>query len=225
VPSTASVQKAELRVIETKTSIKCWFNPSTLKLSRIASWQTRPVARQAAPNTTYLGGKPEVLQLELLLHAQYGQSGTDVQSAIDQLFALLDPTCNVKGAPEGTKRPPTVQFSWGQYVSFDAICESVTVNEELFDVDGSPLRASVTLQLRQREPEPGQATPPGQNPTTRAVLANRSHTIRYGDSLASIAYKHYGDPTRWREIGEANDIDDPLRLVPGNALVVRVVDA
>ncbi len=57
------------------------------------------------------------------------------------------------------------------------------------------------------------------------MLANRSHTISYGDSLASIAFKHYGDPTRWREIATANGIDDPLHLKPGAALVIQVADA
>lgn len=224
MPTIPSVQKAKLTAIESGATQDCWFNPSTLKLNRGASWRFRKTAGQAAPNASYLGGNAESLQLDLLLHAQFGQSGTDVQTAIDWLFALLDPSVTVASAPAGTKRPPTVKFSWGQYVSFAAVCESVNVTEELFDVDGSPLRASVTIELRQAEPQPGQATPPGQNPTTRAVLANRSHTVGHGDSLASIAYKHYGDPTRWREIGEDNGIDDPLRLSPGTTIVVRVVD-
>ena len=218
MPTIASVQKAKLTT-ESGGSLDCWFNPSTLRFNRGANWRFRKAAGQAAPNASYLGGTEETL-----LHAQYGQSGSDVQSAIDWLFALLDPSVTVASAPAGTKRPPTVKFSWGQYVSFAAVCQSVDVTEELFDVDGSPLRASVELGLKQAEPEPGQATAAGQNPTTRAILANRSHTVRYGDSLASIAYKHYGDPTRWREIGEDNGIDDPLRLTHGATIVVRVVD-
>lgn len=223
MPTIPSVQKAKLTT-ETGGSLDCWFNPSTLVFNRAAKWNLDETAGQAAPNASYLGGKAEKLKLELLLHARYGQSGSDVQTAIDWLFALLDPSVTVRSAPPGTTRPPTVKFSWGQYVSFAAVCESVNVTEELFDVDGSPLRATVTLALSQAEPEPGQATPPGQNPTTRAVLANRSHTVRHGDSLASIAYRQYGDPTRWREIGEDNGIDDPLRLTPGTTIVVRVVD-
>lgn len=218
-----SVQKAKLTVIETNASIDCWFNPSTLKFSRAAKWKSRPAAAQGAPTFSYQGGEEEKLQLELLLHASHDQTGDDVQKAIDWMYALLDPTIDVKGPPAGRKRPPRVTFSWGRFVSFAALCQSVSVTEELFDVNGSPLRASVTVQLRQAEPEPGQATPPGQNPTTRAVLANRSHTVRYGDSLASIANQHLGDPRRWREIARDNRIDDPLRLVPGRALVIKLV--
>ena len=217
-----SVQKAKLTVIDTKASLDCWFNPSTLKFNRTADWNSEAAVGQGAPTLTYQGGNEETLTLELLLHAGYGQSGNDVQRAIDWLFDLLNPTVEV---PDGKKRPPRVAFSWGRYVSFAAVCTSVEVNQELFDVNGLPLRASVTVQLQQAEPEPGQATPSGQNPTTRTVVANRSHTVSYGDSLASIAFKHYGDPTRWREIATANGIDDPLHLRPGTALVIQMADA
>jgi hypothetical protein len=217
-----SVQKAMLST-ETGATQVCWFNPKTLKFSRAAKWRARPGSAQGVPPLSYQGGEEERLELELLLHARYGQNGDDVKKAIDWMYDLLNPTIHVKGPPVGRKRPPQVRFSWGRFVSFAAICESVSVSEELFDVNGGPLRAWVTIQLRQAVPEPGQATPDGQNPTTRAVLANRSHTVRYGDSLASIAHEHYGDPTRWREIARDNRIDDPLRLAPGRELVIRLV--
>jgi nucleoid-associated protein YgaU len=41
-----------------------------------------------------------------------------------------------------------------------------------------------------------------------------------GDSLPSIAYGAYGDPTRWREIAQANAIDDPLVLRSGRTLTI-----
>ena len=50
------------------------------------------------------------------------------------------------------------------------------------------------------------------------------HTVRDGDSLQSIAYSMYGDPTRWRAIAEANGIDDPLALPRGRTLTVPRVE-
>ena len=49
--------------------------------------------------------------------------------------------------------------------------------------------------------------------------------MRDGDSLPSIAFRSYGDPTRWRAIAEANGIDDPLALRRGHVLGVPQVDA
>ena len=48
----------------------------------------------------------------------------------------------------------------------------------------------------------------------------RSHVVRDGDSLQSIAYAAYGDPTQWRSIAIANGIDDPMRLRRGTALSI-----
>ena len=45
-----------------------------------------------------------------------------------------------------------------------------------------------------------------------------------GDSLASIAFHHYRDPTRWRAIAEANGIDDPLHLKRGSVLSIPSID-
>jgi len=46
------------------------------------------------------------------------------------------------------------------------------------------------------------------------------HTVQDGDSLPSIAYRAYGDATRWRAIADANEIDDPLRLRRGTPLML-----
>jgi nucleoid-associated protein YgaU len=70
----------------------------------------------------------------------------------------------------------------------------------------------------------GRGTPPPTNPTTRALPGLGSHMVRDGDSLASIAFQHYRDPTRWRAIAEANDIDDPLHLKRGTTLSIPRLD-
>jgi nucleoid-associated protein YgaU len=49
-------------------------------------------------------------------------------------------------------------------------------------------------------------------------------TIVAGDSLASIAYKEYGDPAMWRPLAAFNGIDDPLRLQLGSSVLLPVVD-
>jgi nucleoid-associated protein YgaU len=46
------------------------------------------------------------------------------------------------------------------------------------------------------------------------------HTVQDGDSLPSIAYRAYGDATRWRAIADANGIDNPLHVRRGTPLVV-----
>ena len=56
-------------------------------------------------------------------------------------------------------------------------------------------------------------------------MRSAPHLVREGDSLASIAFAAYGDPTLWRTIAEANEIDDPLRLPRGRALAIPRLEA
>jgi nucleoid-associated protein YgaU len=80
---------------------------------------------------------------------------------------------------------------------------------------GQPVRAEVSLSLEEV------ATPlPNQNPTSGALAQRRTHTMIEGDSLASIAFKEYRNPGKWRAIAEANGIDDPMRVRPGMELLI-----
>jgi nucleoid-associated protein YgaU len=85
----------------------------------------------------------------------------------------------------------------------------------MFRESGQPIRAVCTIELTE--------TPPGgkkQNPTSGSRGAQAIVQLVDGDSLAAIAYREYGDATKWRAIAEANSIDDPLRIRPGTKLLV-----
>jgi nucleoid-associated protein YgaU len=56
------------------------------------------------------------------------------------------------------------------------------------------------------------------------LAARKVHTVVAGDSLASVAWREYGDPTLWRAIAERNGIDDPMRLPAGKTLLVPAAD-
>lgn len=51
-----------------------------------------------------------------------------------------------------------------------------------------------------------------------AEETGQRYVIQSGDSLASIAQEVYGDPTRWRDIARANDLDEPYALTVGASL-------
>ena len=133
------------------------------------------------------------------------------------------------GQPAGGKRasPPKVTFRWGAVDTFLAVCTSLTVAYQLFEPNGVPIRADVKLDLKQAEPAStasASSAKKGTNPTTRAQAGLGVHTVQDGDSLPSIAYRAYGDATRWRVIAEANGIDNPLHLRRGSALIVPTLE-
>jgi nucleoid-associated protein YgaU len=44
------------------------------------------------------------------------------------------------------------------------------------------------------------------------------YVVQSGDSLAAIAQEVYGDPTLWREIARANNLQEPYALTVGDTL-------
>jgi nucleoid-associated protein YgaU len=115
-----------------------------------------------------------------------------------------------------------VILRWGSLSSFTGYIASVNVKYTLFTPGGLPIRGSATVSL---EEIPTTEPPPGQNPTSGALSTHRVHTVLTGDTLASIAWREYGDPAMWRTIATTNGIDDPMRLRAGSSLLIPAADA
>jgi nucleoid-associated protein YgaU len=75
------------------------------------------------------------------------------------------------------------------------------------------------MELELRQFEPSNAFGP-QNPTSGTPRPHRVHRVQPGETLDRISARYYGDPTRWRDLALANDIEDPLGLRPGSLLSV-----
>ena len=196
------------------------FNPTELTLSKSASWTSRqsPLFKFASlPN--FAGAQAHSLSFTIFLDSSMTPSGTTVQ---DQVEALLK-CCEVTDESIALLQPstPWVFFQWGSFstVSFNAYMESVTAKYTYFNSSGVPLRATCDLSIKQIPPLLG-----GQNPTSGALAAHRSHRVVAGDTLQSLAWREYGDATVWRTIAEANGIDDPLRLQNGDELLIPSPD-
>lgn len=225
--TTANVQKAYLQIESAgggSTQLACWFNPTSFTQRRGATWKQEPTITQGAQNPAYLGGEGDTISLNLLLHVDDDRTGTQLAANIKQLLALVEATITPNANKPAQMRPPTMTMHWGSFVTDEMIAKSVDVTYELFDVDGTPLRATVTLALAQYQPGPGQGTAGPTNPTTRATQARRAHRVQPGDTVHLIAHHHLRDPTRWRAIAESNHLEDPLRIRAGDVLVIPTED-
>ena len=193
------------------------FNPKELTLTKTAKWCKNPKAGAKKTGVQqFLGAEPAKLSVEMFLDASRKMDDSVVK-AVEQLFSCCVPA---KGTTEKQKpSPPWVRFHWGAIVGFPAHIKSVSVKYTLFTPGGTPVRAVCTVQMEEMG---GEAK--GQNPTSGALAARSVHTMVDGDSLPSVAYAEYGDPTLWRVLAEANDIDDPMRLPAGRPLLVPALE-
>jgi hypothetical protein len=190
------------------------FNPERVSLSKSATWD-RTLASKAATTAMpeFRGAAPRVLSVDLFLDATFALSNT-VEDQVEALLGCCVPTNQSIQADRPS--PPWVRLEWGlgRSMAFTACVTSVKATYTLFGADGSPKRATCSVELQ----EIGGSVPK-QNPTSGSPESGVAHEVRTGDSLASLAFRQYGDAGQWRVIAEANGIIDPERLIPGTTLV------
>jgi len=225
LPATG-LARAQLRIMEPPATVGArpgaliarvplQFNPNKLALTKSTEWRRKPsrMATQSAM-PEFVGSGPRTLAVEVFLDAT-AKHDNSVEEKVERLMLACVPTPRSLAA----KKPasPWVRFEWGtaRTTSFDGVLASFSVDYSLFDVDGKPLRATCSLTL-----EEAGTVAAGQNPTSGSREARRTHRVVAGDSLPQLAWREYGDATAWRVIAEANEIDDPLVLVPGSELLV-----
>lgn len=200
-------------VTPARASIKFQFNPKEVTIAKTAKWAREPAkeAKSAGP-PEFSGAEPSKLTVEMFFDAS-GKNDGSVVAAVEQLLSCCVPTPESRGQKKPS--PPLVQFSWGQIRSFPAFITSVSAKFTRFAADGTPIRAVCSVAL---EEMPGD--PKWQNPTSGGQAVRRAHTVVEGDSLASVAYREYGDPAMWRPVADYNGIDDPMRIPAGSVLLL-----
>ena len=216
-------QRARLE-IETQGTIECAFNPQSYEVTKTNVWNFKPTTGIDLPDGEFGGGLPRRTKLSLLLDVSLLAPDQSVKDTANKLLKMME--TGGGGGGGGRSVPPFVTFRWGSVDLPQSVPLSLTIHYVLFHPNGEPIRALVDLELAQAEKASTASSGPGDrsgNPTTRAIGDLHVHQVRDGDSLASIAYEAYGDPTRWRAIAEANDIDDPMRLRRGQELTVPQV--
>jgi hypothetical protein len=198
-------------------TIKFLFNPENCTVKGGAKWTLEPTkaAKHSAP--PHYGGAQNVnLSMSVLFDETQDASG-DVSKYVEQLLEWTRPTPDTlqKGkVPAG----PLLEFAWGSnktFNEFKCVLTSVSAQYTMFKPDGTPTRAMVSLSLDQVPKDFKR-----QNPTSGAIQGRSSRLVGDGDSLHSIAFQEYGDPTLWRALALFNQVDDPLRVPPGTSLLI-----
>ena len=92
-----------------------------------------------------------------------------------------------------------------------------TQNFDYFALDGKPLRATLDLTLEQIRDDQYQ---PPTNPTSGGVGGEQVLAVQPGETLADIATRVYGNPARWREVADANPLNNQRRLRAGQRLLI-----
>ena len=189
------------------------FNPTEYALAKGAQLAEIAIPGIDSPILQFIRGQNETLKLELFFDTTsdgMGEGATDVRQLTNSFYQL------VKIQPK-THAPPRIRLTWGLGLSFKAIVESIEQKFTLFAPTGVPLRASLSVSMREYKTLEEQLA--------ELNLQSSDHTKRrtviHGDTFSSIAQIEYGDARQWRRIAEANpEIDDPTNPPIGRELVI-----
>jgi len=131
---------------------------------------------------------------------------------------------NLPGASKGLMdidsdlhAPPVCLFIWGAFV-FQCIIERVSKRFTMFLPEGIPVRATLSLTLKEYREVDVQV----REIALQSSDLTKRWVVKQGESLWYIAAMEYGDPADWRLIAEANSIDNPRMLTPGEELIIPV---
>jgi hypothetical protein len=200
----AGLTKAIIMNTATNEGFPVMYNPEEFRLEQGNNFAEVAIPGLETPPVQYVRGKARMLSMDLFFDTY--EEGADVRLFTGPLVALLDKL------PQ-TQAPPVLVFSLGE---FNFACVLVDVNQRytMFLSSGTPVRSTLSVRFQEYvqidvEIEQGFFFGP---PTL--------HHMIQGQTLSSLAAQFFNDPFQWRAIAEANNIDDPLRIPPGTALVI-----
>lgn len=132
------------------------------------------------------------------------------QTVVERIKALRAVAYDYVGAEHES---PVVELSWGVFHYF-ARLNSINVDYTLFDPNGKPLRATVTLDFMQyRTTAEIQAMMKKSSPDLTHLVE-----VKQGDSLPLLCHKIYKDSMYYLEIARINNLTNVRRLEPGTIL-------
>ncbi len=202
---------------ETGGRIDCLFNPAKLEITKQATWQWAEVKGKDLAEPEFQHGTAATLRIDLIFDTT--DTGETVTEHTDRLLRLATVDTNLPDADRSRAkaRPPKVTFHWGDFHSFEAVVSNLVLKFTFFSADGTPLRASANLTLKQAKDEKAWAR---QNPTSGVESLHTVHQVQVGETLDRLAARFYGDANKWRRIAESNGIIDPLAVEPGTQLMI-----
>ena len=180
------------------------FNPTQYSIAKANTISEAAIPGLGAPILQYVHGNVRTLTMDLFFDTYEEQ--TDVTDETEQIYGLLEiePT---------THAPPICDIQWGTFL-FTGVLDHVSGQFTLFLSDGTPVRATLSVVFKEYIDV---AVLVRVNPTQSADH-RKSRVVVSGERIDLIAAEEYGDPAKWRVIAEANDLDDPAILQPGQAL-------
>ncbi|MCE9577712.1 MAG: phage tail protein [Deltaproteobacteria bacterium] len=134
-------------------SVTAQYNPKEVGINKSVPWQKHKDSKSDQPQLEFSGADGRSLDLELTfdgyedkinVHDEY------VNKLIEMTMAQVD--ASDKKGKEDQKRPHMIVLTWGagsKLPKFEGVIESVNTKYTMFLNDGTPVRATCTVKLKE----------------------------------------------------------------------------
>jgi hypothetical protein len=135
------------------------YNPKELQVDKSVPWSKHSYSNKNGDTAKggrgnlhleFTGAEGRTMSIELMFDG-YEQKASVAGSvaSLEKLTNVIDP----KSDDENKRRPPLCVVAWGDkgLPSFKCVIESISTKYTMFASDGTPLRASVTLKLKEAD--------------------------------------------------------------------------
>jgi hypothetical protein len=148
-PDELPTQKLSIHSLEgSRTVVTAMFNPKEIGIDKSVPWSKQATSRGDKPSLEFWSADGSLMSFELMFDTF--ESGTNVHTAFVANLLKLATVQDPDGA-EDKKRPPRVAVRWGTGTlpEFEGVIESVSVKYTMFLPDGTPVRATCRVAVRE----------------------------------------------------------------------------
>jgi nucleoid-associated protein YgaU len=217
-------QRIDLQGASVGDPMTVTYAPTELAFSKASTYAEVAIPGLEQPLLQFVKGEAETLSLELFFDSTASGTGAGavaVTSEVEQFHKLVS-------VQSKSHAPTLLRVTWGQDFpgvamgdgatagAFTGVVLSVARRFTLFNPDGKPLRALVTISLKHF------ATLAQQLAAINLQSADhtRVHVVADGETLPLIAHDAYADAGLWRVIADHNRLTDVRDLEPGTRLEI-----
>ena len=218
------LKKASITVLDGADAgkvIAVLFNPTEYSFDRSNSYKAVALPGLGSPLMQFVNGDADQLSMELFLDDYTDPQGPTSRARSEQapVASRLEAISRLLNIDSDLHAPPPVRFAWGP-MEFKAIIEKLSRKVTMFRPDGSPTRATLNVAFKEYRTLREQM----ERPRRESADKTKRRVVVGHDSLWALAAREYGDAREWRRIADANDLDDPREIQPGDWLALPPIE-